>query len=142
VEELATDYYESVIEPTELLTRLTIPLPSPQGAGAFLKFLPRTADDYATVSAAAWISLSPQGACQEVRIGLGSVGSTAVRARQAESLLQGQEPTPERLRLAAEAVVSAISPMDDLRGSADYKREMAAVITRRALEAALARAKG
>ena len=142
VEELATDYYESIIEPAELLTRLTIPLPTPQGAGAFLKFLPRTADDYATVSAAAWVSLDPQGACQEVRIGLGSVGATAVRARQAESLLQGLEPTPERLRRAAEAVAPAISPLDDLRGSADYKREMATVIARRALETALARARG
>ena len=141
VEELATDYYESVIRTGELLTELTIPIPSNSGAGAFLKFLPRTADDYATVSAAVWLSLNPEGVCQQVSIGLGSVGSTAVRAHQAEALLQGKEPTPDNLRMAAEGVLPAINPMDDLRGSADYKREVATVITRRALEAALARAK-
>ena len=142
VEELATDYFETVIKPNEVLTQVIVPIPPSAGGSAYIKFLPRSADDYATVSVAAWLSLGGDGACEDVRIALGSVGSTAVRAVAAEAVLRGQAPTPERLRQAGEAVAGAVDPLDDLRGSAEYKREMATVFTRRALEQALARAGG
>ena len=73
---------------------------------------------------------------------LGSVGSTAVHASAAEDIVRGQRPTAELLRRAGEAVADAVDPLDDLRGSAEYKREMATVFTRRALEQAVARAGG
>jgi carbon-monoxide dehydrogenase medium subunit len=140
VEKLSSDYYETVIRPTEVLTHVMVPLPRMAGAGAYLKFLPRSADDYATVSVATWLALTQRGTVRQVRIALGSVGSIPVRARTAEAALRGREPTPERLRAAAETVASTVDPLDDLRGSAEYKREMAVVFTRRALEQALARA--
>ena len=142
VEDLATDYYETVIQPGEVLSQVIVPIPPAGGGGAYLKFLPRSADDYATVSAAAWLSLDSSGACDDVRVALGSVGSTAVHASAAEDIVRGQRPTAELLRRAGEAVADAVDPLDDLRGSAEYKREMATVFTRRALEQAVSRAGG
>ena len=138
VEELFVDYYETDVRPGEVLTSVTVPVPSSGTRGAYLKFLPRTADDYATVSVAVVVTLSSGNACQEARIALGAAGATPIRAAAAERLLAGQELTDDIIRAAADTVPGAVDPLDDFRGSADYKREMAGVFTRRALRQALA----
>ena len=138
VEDLSVDYYDTDVRPGEVLTSLIVPVPASATVGAYLKFLPRTADDYATVSVAAVLSLGDGGACREARIVLGAAGTTPIRARAAEEVLTGQEPTDEVIRAAAATVPEAVDPLDDYRGSADYKREMAGVFTRRALAQALA----
>ena len=138
VEDLSVDYYETDVQPGEVLTSLIVPVPESDTVGAYLKFLPRTADDYATVSVAAVLSLGDGGICREARIVLGAAGTTPIRARAAEELLTGQEPTDEVIRAAAATVPEAVDPLDDFRGSSDYKREMAGVFTRRALAQALA----
>ena len=128
------DYYETVLEPSELITAVTVP-PLPPGSGAaYVKFLPRSADDYATVAVAAVVTLEAGGErCREARIALGSVASTPLRARAAEALLSG-EKLDERLRGAVgEAAKGAVNPLNDHRGSAAYKREMTAVMVQRAL---------
>jgi aerobic carbon-monoxide dehydrogenase medium subunit len=137
------DYYETDVQPGEILTEIVVP-EQPRDAGwAWVKFLPRTADDYATVSVACLVSLEPgTNRCREARIALGSAATTPVRADAAEAALQGQELTPERLREAAQLVAGQVDPLSDFRGSSDYKRDMAVVWTRRALEQALQRAKG
>ncbi len=142
VEELSIDYYETDVRPGEVLTSLTVPVPAPNACGAYLKFLPRTADDYATVSVAAVLSLDDSNICQDARIVLGAAGTTPIRARAAEELLNGQELTDEVMRAAADTVPDAVDPLDDFRGSADYKREMAGVFTRRALAQAVASGEG
>ena len=143
VEDLFLDYYETSLLPGEIVTRVDVPRPQPNTGGAFIKFLPRTADDYATVLASASMTLSEDGTtCREVRIGLGSVGVTPIRATAAEEVLRGQSPSPHLIRRAAEAVEAQVDPMDDFRGSAGYKTRMAVVFTRRALEQALADARG
>ena len=142
VEELSSGYYETVIAPNEVLTEVVVPVPSPKTGHAFIKFLPRTADDYATVSVAVLLSMDSGGNCRDVRIALGSCGVTPVRAHQAEGILEGRAPTPQRLRDAAETVAAEVDPSDDVRGSAEYKREMAPVMTRRALEQAWAQIAG
>ena len=142
VEDFFTDYYETVLEPGEILTEVIVPQKPANSGGSFIKFLPRTADDYATVSAAAFLSLGPDGGtCADVRIGLGSVGMTPIRARKAEEVLRGRPLTPELLRQAGEAVQDEVDPMDDFRGSAGYKTQMAQVFTRRVLEQALQQAR-
>jgi carbon-monoxide dehydrogenase medium subunit len=128
------DYYETALAAGELVTAVTVPsLPAATGA-AFLKFLPRTADDYATVAAAAIVTLEPDGArCREARVALGSVGVTPLRATSAERLLAGEALGAGLLRAAGEAAKTAVDPLSDHRGSAAYKREMTGVMVGRAL---------
>ena len=135
-EALFLDYFETDVRPGEIITGLVVP-PAPGGAGtAYLKFLPRTADDYATVSVAAVVTPDASGNCGDVRIVLGSVGLTPIRATVAEEALRGQPLTDENIRAAASLVPDAVDPLDDHRGSAEYKREMAGVFTRRAVRQA------
>jgi len=135
--EFFTDYYETVLRPEELLTAVRIPLPGPHTGSAHVKFLPRTADDYATVGVAATVQLDPAtGVCQHCRIALGSLGATPLRATQAEAVVQGQRLSPELLREAGAVAQQHTDPLSDTRGSAEYKRAMAGVFVRRALEQA------
>ena len=134
------DYYETVLEPEELITSVVIP-PQPAGAGtAFLKFLPQTHDDYATVAVAARVCLDGD-AIADARIALGAAAATPLRARAVETALQGQTPTPKLIRDAAALVAEEVDPLADFRGSAEYKRDMAVVFTQRAIEQAVTRAR-
>ncbi len=138
LEEFFTDYYETVLKPEEIITELYVPRLPPNSGAAFLKFLPRTADDYATVSAAAVVTLDKSKKnFAEVRIALGSVGTTPIRARAAEAVLRGQPVKAEALAEAGEKAKQAVDPISDFRGSAAYKKEMAGVFVRRALTKAL-----
>jgi carbon-monoxide dehydrogenase medium subunit len=138
LEEFFTDYYETVLKPDEIITEVSVPRLPANSGGAFVKFLPRTADDYATVSAAAVVTLDrARKIFTDVRIALGSVGTTVLRAREAEAILRGQPVKAEALREAAEKAKQAVDPVSDFRGSAAYKKEMAGVFVRRALEMAL-----
>ena len=138
LEDLFIDYYETDVLPGEVLTSVLVPQ-APAGSGSvYLKFLPRTADDYGTVSVAAVVSREPDGSCRDVRIVLGSVGVTPIRATQAEDALRGRPLTDENIRAAAALVKDAVDPLDDFRGSAEYKTEMAEVFARRAVEQAMA----
>ncbi len=132
--EFFRDYYESALEPGELVTAVTVPLLPAASGASFIKFLPRTADDYATVAVSVVVTLEPDGErCREARIALGSVGVTPIRARAAEALLAGERLGEGRLRAAGEAVKGEVDPLSDHRGSAAYKREMAAVMVGRAI---------
>jgi carbon-monoxide dehydrogenase medium subunit len=132
VDEFFRDYYESALESGELVTGVSVPVPPAGSGAAFVKFLPRTADDYATVAVAAVVMLDGDR-CREARIALGSVGVTPLRGRAAEALLPGERISQSLLEAAGEAVKSEVDPLSDHRGSAAYKREMAAVMVRRAL---------
>ena len=132
--EFFRDYYETALEPGELVTAVTVPLLPVASGATFLKFLPRTVDDYATVAVAAIVTLAPDGErCREARIALGSVGVTPLRGMAAEALLSGQRLSESLLQAAGEAVKGAVDPLSDHRGSAAYKREMAGVMVGRAL---------
>lgn len=137
VEELFRGYYETCLEPGEVITHLLVPRPERPLRTAYLKFLPRTADDYPTVAVAVALDVV-DGRCRDVRIALNAVGPTPVRARAAEDMLRGLAAEPELLRAAAATVPPLTDPTSDHRGSANYKRRMAEVFTRRALEGALA----
>lgn len=130
---LFVDVFETSLEPDELLVRVELP-PLPAGARAtYKKFLPATLDDYATVSVAAVVATDASGACTHARIALGGAGPVPLRAREAERSLIGQPLDDSAIREAAALAAAATDPIDDLRGSAEYKRAMAAVWTARAL---------
>jgi aerobic carbon-monoxide dehydrogenase medium subunit len=134
VEDFFRDYYESALEPGEVVTGVVVPRRPTASGAAYVKFLPRTADDYATVAVAATVSLQADGQrCREARIALGSVGVTPLRARAAEALLAGHPFGADLLRSAGESIKNAVDPLSDHRGSAAYKREMASVMAGRAL---------
>lgn len=138
VEDLFIDYFETDLRSGEIMTDIIIPAP-PAGSGSvYLKFLPRTADDYATVSVAAVVTKGEGNICQEIRIVLGAVGVTPVRATDAEAALRGTALDERNVHDCGEAVRDAVDPLDDFRGSASYKIDMAEVFTRRAVRQAAA----
>ena len=138
MDEFFKDYYETVLNPDELITEVMVPKLPPNSGAAYIKFLPRTADDYATVSAAAVLTLDKSNkTVADVRIALGSVGVTPIRATAAEAVLRGQPLKAEAFAEAGEKAKEAVDPISDFRGSAGYKKDMAAVFVRRALEQAL-----
>jgi len=139
LDEFFTDYYETLLKPDEIITEVFVPKLAANSGGAYLKFLPRTADDYATVSAAAVLTLDKnKKTISDVRIALGSVGVTPIRATAAEAVLRGQPVKAEAFAEAGEKAKEAVDPVSDFRGSAAYKKDMAAVFVRRALDKALA----
>ena len=138
LEEFFIDYYETDVQPGEILTNVMVPH-APAGSGSvYLKFLPRTADDYGTVNVAAVVSKEQDGMCKDVRIVLGAAGVTPIRAKDAEDALRGKPLTDENIRAAAALVKDAVDPLEDFRGSAEYKTDMAEVFARRAVEQAMA----
>lgn len=138
-DEFFTGYYETVLEPDELVTEISVP-PQPERSGAtFIKFLPSTADDYATVSVAARVTIGKDGTIAGARVALGGVGWTPIRARSVENALVGGRPTATCFREAAGLVKDDVDPIASFRGSAEYKRRMAEVHVYRALTEATSR---
>ncbi len=133
VDDLFVDVFTTSLRADEILTSVRFPVLAPGARATYLKFLPRTADDYATVSVAATLRLAEDGTVADVRIALGACGPTPLRARSVEAALQGTRPDAKRIAEAAARVDADIEPFDDVRGSSAYKRDMARVWTERAL---------
>lgn len=138
IEDLFVDYFETDLLPGEIMTDIIVPALPAGASGVYLKFLPKTVDDYATVSVAALVTKGEGNICQDVRIVLGAVGVTPVRATDAEAVLRGKTLDEKNIQACGEAVRDAVDPLDDFRGSASYKRDMAEVFTRRAVQQAAA----
>jgi len=126
-------FFETALGRAEIVTTIHIPPPMRGARGVYLKFLPGSEDDFATVSVATVVHLE-DGVCRHARIGLGAVGSTPLRARRAEAVLLGSALSPKTIAEAAAIAKSEVEPYDDARGSANYKRRMVEVFVRRALE--------
>jgi len=133
--------FTTALEAEEILTEIKIPLPPPSSGGAYLK-VERKVGDFATAGVAVQLTLNGAGACTRAGIGLTNVGLTPIKAVKAETFLAGKMLDEATCKQAAELAASESEPMDDIRGSADYKRDLVRVLTARALESARARAKG
>jgi carbon-monoxide dehydrogenase medium subunit len=138
LDEFFIDYYQTALEPGELLTEIHVPPPERPG-WSHIKFTPRSIEDFATVGVAITLR-AKNGTCEDIRVGLNSVASTIVRARKAEEVLRGKLITDAALQQMGEVASTECDPTDDNRGSADYKREMVKVLVRRAAAEALSRA--
>jgi carbon-monoxide dehydrogenase medium subunit len=114
------------------------PAPDDRTAGSYQK-VERKVGDYATAAAAVQLSLNADGTVREAGIALSSAGPCAVRVADAEALLVGQKPTADLIRAAADAAVKQSEPQADLRGSIEYKKNLAGVLVSRGLRLALAR---
>ena len=141
IEEFFPALFTTALQPDEILKEIRIPIPPPSSGGAYLK-LERKVGDYATAGVAAQITLHRSGPCQRAGVGLTNVGFTPLKARQAEAFLQGKELDEATIKQAATIAAGESQPVDDMRGSAEYKRDLVRVLGARALKLALARAKG
>jgi len=137
LEEFFVDYYETALGPGELLTEIRVPAPNPRLRWAHIKFTPRSVEDFATIGVALAIEVR-DGNCADLRLALNSAGPKIFRARRAEEALRGQKITDGLVREMGELAAEESDPIDDNRGSADYKREMVKVMVRRAAAQALA----
>jgi len=138
--EFLKDAYTTALSHGELVSEIVVKIPRDNSGGAYLAFK-RTAPVYPTASAAVQLSLEGDR-CTEIAIALGCVGLMPIRVPQAEAALRGQQLTPKLIESAADAARTAADPQSDMRGSADYKRQLVRALVKRATEAALQRARG
>ena len=137
IDKLFTGPGQTVLTPGEIITRFR--LPSPASGSHYIKHKIREVMDLAFIGVAAAVNLD-NGTITDARIGLAAVAPTPIRAVEAEDLLNGNAPTAELLEQAGEAAAAGCSPISDLRCSAEHRREMVDVLTRRTLQYALERA--
>jgi aerobic carbon-monoxide dehydrogenase medium subunit len=133
----------TALHPAELLVELHLPPPPPHTGALYIKHSPRSAMDISTVGVASMVTLEGQnGVCQEVRISLGAVAPTVIRARSAEALLRGQRLEAGLIQQAARAAEEDARPIDDIRGTARHRRAIVEALTGRTLRSAIQMAQG
>ena len=140
IDDFFTGLFENALAPGEILTEIRVPIPRATSGGAYIK-LERKVGDYATTGVAVQLEASGE-VCTAIRIGLTNVSPTPMRALEAEQRLIGQPLTEANLEAAGQLAATACDPSSDLRGSADYKRDVTRVVLKRAVVLAHARAKG
>jgi carbon-monoxide dehydrogenase medium subunit len=133
LEDFFTGPGETVLKTNELLTEIQVPEPVPGTRGVYLKLLPRGAVDIAAVGVAVLLVLGKGGICNDVRIVLGAVAPTPVRAKRAEAVIKGKQGKNGVIQEAAQTAAEEARPISDVRSSAAYRQEMVKVLTRRAL---------
>jgi len=132
LEEVFVDYYETQLKDDEVLTQVMLPSLPPHSAIDYVRFSSSSVVDKPCIGVAVRMSVEPgSGVCRAVRIGLGCVASTPMRARKAEALLEGGLLSDENLKAAAAAAAEECNPLSDLRGSERYKREMVRALVKR-----------
>jgi carbon-monoxide dehydrogenase medium subunit len=129
-QEMFQDYMETALEPTEVVTAVTIP--SMDGWGFGYEKFNRRSEDWAMVAVSAIVRKSGD-TCEDVRIGLTNMGSTPLRATAAEEALRGQSLSADSISAAAARAAEGTDPPSDLNASSEYKRHLAQVLCRRAL---------
>ncbi len=126
----------SVREPQELLVAIHFAVPDARERGVFLKLGPRKAQAISKVMLAVQ-ALVHHGAVEWIRIAIGAVAPTVIRAPQTETLLQGKKLTPELIEEAKETVRREVSPITDIRSTAEYRQHVTGVLLERAIKSLL-----
>ena len=131
--------YTTALASDEILTEVIFPLPETGSAGVYLK-LERVAGDFAIASAAAQLALDKNGACRAIGVGITGAAAVPQKASAVESLLLGKKITPDLIEEAGLLVQQGADPVEDLRGSAAYKKKAVSAMVKRALKESLRRA--
>jgi CO/xanthine dehydrogenase FAD-binding subunit len=137
--DLFLSYFTTTLEPGEICTEVRFPVLPPQAGWAFVEFT-RRHGDFAMVGVAAILELGADGRCSRARLALGGAAPTPLRAEAAEGFLQGKELSETVLAEAGRIAAEQVEAESDLHASAEYRRHLAAVMTRRALAKAVERA--
>jgi carbon-monoxide dehydrogenase medium subunit len=140
VEQFCTGPGLTVLKPGELLVSLRLPPPPPHSGARYLRFIPRNEMDIAVAGAGVEVILE-NGSFRSARIALAAVAPTPLFVTAAGDALAGSEVNELSIARAAELASAAARPITDMRGTADYRRRLCGVLTRRALEAAILRAR-
>jgi CO/xanthine dehydrogenase FAD-binding subunit len=141
VEQIATGPGRTCLAPGEILLSFLLP-PRPPGSGdAYLRFTPRTEMDIAVVGAGVNLTVDSAGVCRQARVSLGAVADRAPLVPEAASALVGTRVDDRALQRLAEAASAACRPIDDKRGTREFRTRVAGVLARRAAERALERAR-
>lgn len=140
IDEFFFGFYQTALQPDEILTEIQIPV-SQHGTGSAYHKLERKVGDYATAGVAVHLTLDKNHVCTSIGIGLTNVNPTPLRASRSEQALFGKELTESSIAQAAQFASEDCSPSSDLRGSEEYKRAMVAVLVKRMIHKAAERAK-
>jgi CO/xanthine dehydrogenase FAD-binding subunit len=136
VEDFFTGPNETVLADEEILQEIHVPnLPS-HSRGRYLKLTPRRSMDLAIVGVAA-VVIAEDGICNDIRIALGAVAPTPIRARRAENIIRGQELSDEVIGRAARIAAEECRPISDHRASAEYRCNMVEILTKQAIKQAI-----
>jgi carbon-monoxide dehydrogenase medium subunit len=138
IDEFLVDSFTTAVAEGEMALAARFPVPTERTAGSYQK-VERKVGDYATAAAAVQITLGEDGTIAQAGIALSSAGPCAIRVAEAEAMLTGQTPTADLIRAAGDAASAKSDPQADLRGSVEYKKNLAGVLVSRGLRQALAR---
>jgi carbon-monoxide dehydrogenase medium subunit len=141
VDDFFTDFYTTAMNANEILTAIRVPIPA-SGSGTAYAKLPHPASGYVVVSAGALVTRQASGSCAAARVAIGGLGSGPIRAITTEMELQGKPLTSQVIAAAAAKAAEETDPVEDSYAGAEYKQHVATVYARKAIEAAVERAKG
>ena len=134
---------KNVLQPGEILVEISCPAPAPKSGSNYRRFIPRNEMDIAVVGVGVSVTLDASGqTITAARIGLGAVGPTPILAVDAAKTLIGQPANDARYKAAGEAARAATRPIDDMRGTVEFRRHVTGVLVERSLREAVARARG
>ena len=141
VENFCVGPSRTVLDSGELLVSLHFPPPLPDSGARYIRFIPRNEMDIAVAGAGVSVVLE-NGLVKSARIALSSVGPTPLFVKEAGDALVGKPPSNENIKTAAAIARDAAKPISDMRGTVDFRTHLCEVLTRRALDTAIERAKG
>jgi aerobic carbon-monoxide dehydrogenase medium subunit len=141
VEEFFLGTMTTVVEPTEILTEIRVPVSPRRCGSAYLK-MAQQASGFAIVGVAVWLRVAQDGRCEDIGVGVTGLSEKPFRARTVESRLRGNKLTPKLIAESAAQVAEGNDPMEDLHASAKFRAHLAQVYTSRAIEEAGKRAVG
>ena len=140
VEDFVTSPGRTVLKPGEILVEFLIPAPKPHSSDAYLRFIPRNEMDIAVVGVGTSLTLEGD-VVKAARIGLGAVGPTPIFAKKAGDSLIGKTLDNAAIEAAAQLAIEAATPIDDMRGTAEFRKHVTGVLTRRTIQIAAERAR-
>ena len=134
VEDFMVDFYTTALEGDEILAEIQLPPPPPNLKGVYLKFTPRSIMDLPVVGVATFITPGPNRAVKDISIAVGAASARAIRLHRSEERIKGEELSDTLIKEAAILAAQDVDPISDIRGSAEYRREMVRVFVQRALK--------
>ncbi len=138
IDDFLVDSFTTAVGEGEMALAVHFPVPDDRTAGSYQK-VERKVGDFATAAAAVQVALNADGTIRAAGVALSAAGPCAVRVKEAERLMAGQKPTAELIRAAGAAAAQQSEPQADLRGSVEYKKNLAGVLVVRGLQQSFAR---